>query len=165
MTPLGRVMLALTWLGSGWLLFALVPLAIAARTRRFALVLGAALAAQAALVWALKHLVARTRPFLALGTHPLVDPPHDFSFPSGHASGSFAVAAFVATWCATTPDVRGRHAIAAATVLLACGVALSRVYLGVHYPGDVAGGAVVGGAIGVAAALWHRAGRSVSLPS
>src|ERR1017187_8734271 len=60
------------------------------------------------------------------------------SFPSGHATKAFAVAAVVALqW--------GKKAVP--IVLISCGVALSRVIIGVHYPIDVMAGAVLGGAI------------------
>ena len=62
------------------------------------------------------------------------------SFPSGHATKAFAVAAVVALqW--------GKKAVP--IVLISCGVALSRVIIGVHYPLDVMAGAVLGGAIGI----------------
>ena len=62
------------------------------------------------------------------------------SFPSGHATKAFAVGAVVATqW--------GRKGVP--IVLISCGVALSRVIIGVHYPLDVMAGAVLGGAIGI----------------
>jgi undecaprenyl-diphosphatase len=62
------------------------------------------------------------------------------SFPSGHATKAFAVAAVVALqW--------GRKAVP--IVLISCGVALSRVIIGVHYPLDVMAAAVLGGAIGI----------------
>jgi undecaprenyl-diphosphatase len=62
------------------------------------------------------------------------------SFPSGHTTRAFAVAAVVALqW--------GKKAVP--IVLISCGVALSRVIIGVHYPLDVMAGAVLGGAIGI----------------
>jgi undecaprenyl-diphosphatase len=69
--------------------------------------------------------------------------PRDFSFPSGHAAAGFAGAL-----------VLGAHAPAFAPVFyaLAVAVSLSRVYLGVHYPSDVAFGAFLGASI---AALYR----------
>ncbi|MBF6297232.1 phosphatase PAP2 family protein [Nocardia amamiensis] len=65
----------------------------------------------------------------------LVPMPESASFPSGHAASAFAFAYTV-----------GRHypALAVPIRLLASGVAYSRVHTGVHYPGDVVLGSVLG---------------------
>ena len=68
------------------------------------------------------------------------------SFPSGHATVAFAFLAVVA------PVLR--RGLQVAVALVAMGVALSRVVLGVHYPSDVVAGALVGFAIGF---VTHRA--------
>jgi len=71
----------------------------------------------------------------------LVHVPHDHSFPSGHAATSFA--------CATTLALAFPR-LAAPLYLLAAAIAYSRVYVGVHYPLDVLGGAVLGIAVAIA---------------
>ena len=79
----------------------------------------------------------------------LVHVPHDHSFPSGHAATSFA--------CATTLALAFPR-LAVPLYVLAAAIAYSRVYVGVHYPLDVVGGAVLG--IAVAIALrWLVRGR------
>jgi diacylglycerol kinase family enzyme/membrane-associated phospholipid phosphatase len=88
-----------------------------------------------------KLLTGRTRP--DLGAVPevrrLARVPSSTSFPSGHSASAFAFATAVAL---ERPDVRiPLNALAGA-------VALSRVYTGVHYPGDV----LIGSAIGIAVA-------------
>jgi undecaprenyl-diphosphatase len=73
----------------------------------------------------------------------------DFGFPSNHAANS---AATVAAMAVLLRDRRRVGVFAAVAGL----VGLSRSYLGVHYPGDVMAGFVVGGLIGTAAGLAAR---------
>jgi undecaprenyl-diphosphatase len=159
---LSLVMVALTVLGSGWAAFLLVPLSVWARTRAWALALAVAVGAQAVTVWSLKRAFGRVRPWIALGLSPPIGSPSDYSFPSGHAAGSFCVAAFalVVLRAATGEGFgpRARGLLGAAAVGLAALIALSRVYLGAHFPGDVIGGAALGSAFGgVAGGLYaHR---------
>jgi undecaprenyl-diphosphatase len=148
-------MLAITMIGGGWAIVLAGPFIAWPRTRRAALWLTAAVIAQSALVWAIKQLVARVRPFRALGTRPPFDAPSDHSFPSGHAAGSFTVAVFLATVVLSSPSLRHRHWYATVALLVAFAIALSRVYLGVHYPGDVTAGALIGGAFGFTAARLY----------
>jgi undecaprenyl-diphosphatase len=169
------LMAALTVIGSGWLVLAMLPLLGFARTRRFGASLLGAIVVQAVVVFALKHVVCRARPCVALaGIHARVfAAPTDYSFPSGHAAGSFAFAAFVAGTLLLSPGARSsprtqesaqgagrpgrarRWAAALCLFALAAAVALSRVALGVHFPGDIAAGAIIGGAVGYAAARLH----------
>ena len=98
----------------------------------------------------LKFLGRRERP--ARGTSGLllrrhVRMPASTSFPSGHSASGFAFAQAVAT---VRPELGlPLHTLAAA-------VAYSRVHTGVHYPGDVLGGALVGIAIGESTARAAR---------
>lgn len=133
--------------GIGWILLTLVLLAIP-KTRK----MGAAMAL--ALIFSLvvtnltlKPLVARVRPYDLYDFLPRIEAPHDLSFPSGHASVSFAGAA--AFWAARDGRFKG---IGIALWVLAGLIALSRVLLLVHYPSDVVGGTIVGILCGVAAA-------------
>jgi len=86
---------------------------------------------------AIKRVVRRRRPTLA-GLEPLTDTPSDLSFPSAHASSSFAGALAYSRL--------GLPAIPLYT--LAGALSLSRLYLGVHYPSDVLAGALFGTALG-----------------
>lgn len=150
---LAPAMIALTIVGGGWLSVVLLPLALAARTRRLAMVLGGALVAQGVVVWIVKRAVGRVRPWIALGLPAPFGSLRDGSFPSGHAAGSFCVAAFlVVALPSLLPSSPGRaRALAALSIVVACLVALSRVYLAAHFPSDVAGGAILGGVIGFSA--------------
>ena len=78
--------------------------------------------------------------------HPLVDLPHSASMPSGHAAGAFAAAVAVGL---VHPRLRWP------LLALAALVALSRVWLGVHYASDVIAGAALGSAVAYGA--WRIA--------
>ena len=85
----------------------------------------------------LKHIFKRARPFDTYpDLQPLIHEPTDWSFPSGHSSASFA-AAFV-----LYHYLPKKFSIPA--LILATLIAVSRLYLGVHYPSDVIGGAAIG---------------------
>jgi undecaprenyl-diphosphatase len=155
-----------TVLGGGWFLLLLVPLLFVRRHRQATLSLAAVLLVTTIVVALLKLLVKRDRPCNGLaGVRCLWgDGPTDYSFPSGHAAGSFAFAAFVAAIVLASTEPRSvRHAFGVGLLVASAGcVALSRVYLGVHFPGDVAVGAALGSLMGLAGARAHlaRAARS-----
>ena len=89
----------------------------------------------------LKPLVGRIRPFLVnTAVELLTAPPADASFPSGHTAASFA--SVTALWLA------GKKRWAMAALPLAVLIAFSRMYLCVHFPTDILGGAVLGTACG-----------------
>jgi membrane-associated phospholipid phosphatase len=94
-----------------------------------------------ALNTAIKRAVGRRRPRLD-GLPALAGTPTALSFPSAHASTSFAGARVYATL--------GLPAVPLYT--LATALALSRLYLGVHYPSDVLAGAALGRLVAAAQA-------------
>jgi undecaprenyl-diphosphatase len=92
---------------------------------------------------ALKAATNRPRPSVADPTiHPLIAVPGSSSLPSGHAAGAFAAALAVGL---VHPRLRWP------LLLLAGPIALSRVWLGVHYLTDVTAGAALGCAVAYAA--------------
>ncbi len=103
-----------------------------------ALAAAGAFAAAALLTDLVKALAERPRP----AGDVLVVVPGSYSFPSGHAATAFAAATVVAL---LHPRLRWP------ALGLAALVALSRVYLGVHYPLDVLAGALLGAVVGWAA--------------
>jgi undecaprenyl-diphosphatase len=114
------------------------------RTRRLERRIGAVMATAAGgvallLVQPISNAVDRTRPFVAHPhSHLLVSHARDAGFPSDHATGAFAMA--MALWLYD-------RTIGAICFVLAAIVAFARVYVGVHYPGDVVGGALIGMAV------------------
>lgn len=129
-----------TFLGDGgwfWIVLG-VALLIPKKTRRsgFAALL-ALLIGSAVTNLVLKTAVARIRPYDAVeGLFPLVRKLKDYSFPSGHTCASFSCAV---VYYKMYPDIKGKGAMALAVL-----IALSRLYVGVHYPTDVLAGAIVG---------------------
>jgi len=92
--------------------------------------------------FAIKLVVKRQRPVLE-GLPPLGGAPSSLSFPSAHATSSFA--------CATAMT---RIAPEAAVLFaLAAAIAVCRPYLGMHYPSDVIAGALIGTALGLVVPL------------
>jgi membrane-associated phospholipid phosphatase len=76
--------------------------------------------------------------------HPLVSLP-TFSFPSGHASGATVFWGFVLVlWFAIEPRFTQRAVACALAIAMVLLTALSRVYLGAHYPSDVLAGIAEG---------------------
>jgi len=89
----------------------------------------------------LKPLFHRTRPFdIIEGIELLIAAPHDYSFPSGHTLASVI--------SATILLMRERK-IGYFALALAILIAFSRLYLYVHFPTDILGGAVAGIIIGI----------------
>jgi len=92
--------------------------------------------------FAVKLIVRRPRPVLE-GLPPLGGAPSSLSFPSAHATASFACATYMTR---IAPE-------AAVLFLLAAAIAACRPYLGMHYPSDVLAGAILGAALGLVVPL------------
>lgn len=88
------------------------------------------------IVHSLKRLLSRERPYKILEQlNTFGINLKDYSFPSGHSAASFSIATTIAL---NIPRV------SIVVFFLAIIVAISRIYLGVHYPTDVAAGIVIG---------------------
>ncbi|MEO8910905.1 MAG: undecaprenyl-diphosphatase [Gemmatimonadaceae bacterium] len=82
------------------------------------------------------HAFPRDRPYLVHHVSLLITHSPDASFPSDHTTLAFAIA--VAVW-------RFNRGAGVALLIFGVLVAIARVFVGAHYPGDVVGGAVLGG--------------------
>lgn len=150
---LDQIMIFLTRLGNAgivWIGLAVILL-ILPKTRKSGLIVTLALIFDLILCnGILKNLFARVRPFNLNTTVTLLIPkPVDFSFPSGHTAASFATisALFFA----------GQKKLWKAALVLGILIAISRMYLYVHYPTDILGGLFVGvlaGFLGAKCGNW-----------
>ncbi len=146
-----RLMRGFTRLGdpSTWIVMGLALGFSGGQGPRLAWLLGTGATMAVALSQILKRLCCRARPSVRLdgigGFAALAENPDAFSFPSGHTSAAFAIA------MALAGEGTGLGAL---TLVLASGIALSRIYLGAHYPLDVAAGVLVGTLSGLAARMF-----------
>jgi len=140
----------LTYLGSHFALIVFILLSgIITRQRKVLRYLIFLYAIQSAVIYGLKFLTQRQRPFLFLemgsklskGPGEILDP----SFPSAHADFSFMMAVLLALWF---PRYRIIFFIVAGFI------GWTRIYLGLHYPTDVIAGALLGYGITKAYLLW-----------
>ena len=150
--PLTPLVKAVTFLGNGgWFWIALAVVLLLFRpTRRAALAAGIGLLLSLLVNnLLLKEWIARTLPYVVtVGLTLLVEVQKDFSFPSGHAGASFAAAV------AMFPFLPRRWGVL--LIVLAVLIALSRLYVGVHFPTDVLAGALIGTVLGLAASAAAR---------
>lgn len=82
-----------------------------------------------------KHMVRRVRPCNEKNIALLISKPISYSFPSGHTSSSFAVAGVLSMYFSEYKII---------FMAIAFLIALSRLYLYVHYPTDIIGGIIIG---------------------
>ena len=151
------IMYGITSLGNGgifWIILAAAMLLIFPKKYR-KVGLSMAIALILSLIFCngiMKHLWARPRAFWVEGQNFVVGDQfenlygifqsiHDYSFPSGHSSASFAAATAIFMW---------RKKEGTAALILAALIAVSRLYLTVHYPSDVLVGTITGILYGIA---------------
>ena len=132
-----------------WILLAVILL-IVKKTRKIGLVTAVSLLSSYVVNnLILKNLVARVRPYEAVdGLQRIIEAQSDFSFPSGHSASSFAAAVVIFMLC---PRKYGVPAL-----VLAFLIALSRLYVGVHYPTDVLTGVISGTVIAVIVCIVYK---------
>ena len=115
----------------------LTGLLLLARQWRHALFAGATLIGTALANGSLKWLFARARPEV------LTDPLTSYSMPSGHSSASFAFFLVLAVLAGRGQPPRMRLTWVLLGCIPALAIALSRVYLGAHWPTDILAGALL----------------------
>lgn len=138
----------LTRLGDGgilWVVIALILIAIPKTRKVGVLCAGSMVIALIFVNVCLKPIIARVRPYdvpeFSNLIKLLVPAEHDFSFPSGHSSNSFACA-WVLFRLRNRENGFAKFGIAA--LVFAIMISLSRLYVGVHYPTDVIVGITAG---------------------
>ena len=138
MPGMDEAMLAVTLLGEGVVLMAVVAASVGwlmwRGARRVAAAFAGVVLLSSLFVLATKVLLQRSRPLL-----DLYEGASAFSFPSGHTTNSAVVAGLLAVLIAGSLR-RHRRWVAAAILMPALAIAASRIWLGAHWPTDVAAG-------------------------
>lgn len=142
--PLEKLVRGISFTGDGYFYIALailLPLLYPAEGMSFLAAGLLSFLIELPLYWLLKRSCKRRRPFhVVQALAPLLRPSDEFSFPSGHTTGAFMMAALVSVFfpAATLP-----------LYLWAGVVGMSRVMLRVHFISDVLAGIVLGSAIAI----------------
>jgi undecaprenyl-diphosphatase len=136
-----RAWTTITHLGgaTATILASVIPLAASGALREAAQLALATLVLSHCLVQMIKRSVGRPRPSRGTACSTLIAEPDKFSFPSGHATAAMSVAF---AYSVVFPHM------ALPLIALASMVGVSRVCLGVHYPGDVLAGQAIAIAAG-----------------
>jgi undecaprenyl-diphosphatase len=138
--PIDWVFVWLSRIGAGGIVWIVLALLLAFLWRRPFIVAGVVAVAvlSGVTVTRVQDAVGRKRPPLVFAPwHPLVRVPHHGSFPSGHTTTAFGCALVLAAATSSRPA-------RAAFFVLAAAIGFSRLYVGVHFPGDVLAGALLG---------------------
>ncbi len=147
-----------------WLVLLGMLATLGGRTGRWAALAGlVALVVGLASSEVLKNLVKQPRPFLSLAdVRLLVDSPNSYSFPSVNVTCAFAACSGVllTVWRLFSQVPLWGWGY----LILAAALSYSRVYVGVHYPSDVLGGALLGISVGwLVATIVVRIGKHKAL--
>ena len=165
LTPIMKLITMLGEDGIFWIIVCL-GLLLFRRTRRLGVICAMSLLCTFIVCnLCLKPAVDRIRPWITFQlVNPMLQPPGDASFPSGHSANAMgpAWAMFIATMPVKTAEGRSydevrclgwkgdgvsprmMHRFGTAAVVLAVLIGISRLYLGMHYPSDVACGLLLG---------------------
>lgn len=134
-----KLMVTITSLGNGgliWILVSLILICIPKYRKVGIMAICALILTTIIGEGLLKNLVKRPRPFTSLSDiELLISAPTSYSFPSGHTGSSFAVAGILGSQIK-----KSRFYVFALAIL----IAFSRMYLYVHYPGDIIAGMMLG---------------------
>ena len=122
--------------GLGWLAFGVGGALVDRRRRPEWLRAAAGVGCCYLLSFSIKWAIGRRRPAVEDLPH-LMRTPTGLSFPSSHSTSSFAAAQAFGALLPSPPLYAG-----------ACAMAFSRMYLGVHYPSDIAAGVALGTVLG-----------------
>ena len=151
--PVVKVFTSLGNAGVVWIVLSIAML-FWRPTRKAGLLAGCALIFSLFTNLGLKLIFTRPRPYTVMeGLIPLLTSGDPNSFPSGHTCAAFSAGL---VWARTLPKPWMRRVAVIQAVLMG----LSRLYVGVHYPSDVLGGALVGTVCAALALyigrLWQR---------
>jgi undecaprenyl-diphosphatase len=136
---LDQIFYTISKIGDGWIYLGLTIIYLIFETTAAVKILPAFIAAysmEALIYFLIKKNVKRIRPFKTIDNiSSLILPPDEFSFPSGHT----AAAAVFSVICGVVFPLTRIY-----LVFYTAAVGFSRIYNGVHYPGDVFAGAALG---------------------
>lgn len=136
---LDPIMWVLAKLGSTTFWLALSAFLWIRKRKRDAVLVAAGVVIGGLLILPVKILLPRARPYLVLEGARALEMEGGGSFPSGHSKNGFTIAAIFGD---------NRRMFAVPMYALVFLIALSRVYVGMHWPSDVIAGSVLGWVVG-----------------